>query len=403
MSSAPHTVTRPGLLPLPARPVAVEPSLGATGALGPTGPLAPGDLSELLAAFNDVTARLEATHAALRAEVSRLNDELREANERLQRSKRLAALGEMAAGIAHEIRNPLGAIGLDARMLERELCVGPADEHAVAARRIGAAVRRLDAIVGDVLSFAKEARVNREPTPIAGLFADAVAACEAETARSGPRRPVVEVLWPRGAPRVMDVDPLLAHRALVNVLLNAVQAVAEGAEAGPPGAAPVPAVRVFARRVVETDGQGRRVPMVALVVRDNGPGIPPGVRERMFNPFFTTRATGTGLGLAIVHRLVEAHGGRVVVRNNDEGLPGVRVADAHAAERSGATVELHFPEMGAVSERSARHGLRDGSHHPAARAQRGARPGIAEAPTGPEGRPGQLTAAGAAALGDTTP
>ena len=79
--------------------------------------VSPAELAELMSTFNQVTGRLQSTHESLRTEVARLQEELREANEQLQRSKRLAALGEMAAGIAHEVRNPLGSIRLYARML----------------------------------------------------------------------------------------------------------------------------------------------------------------------------------------------------------------------------------------------------------------------------------------------
>ncbi|MEM7754465.1 MAG: histidine kinase dimerization/phospho-acceptor domain-containing protein, partial [Planctomycetota bacterium] len=118
------------------------------------GGLTPGDLGELMSAFNEVTTKLEASHETLRAEVSRLNGELAEANQRLDRSRRLAELGEMAAGIAHELRNPLASIGLYARMLEEDLpSQTPTGDNA---GKIACAVRRMDAIVTDVLAFARE-------------------------------------------------------------------------------------------------------------------------------------------------------------------------------------------------------------------------------------------------------
>jgi signal transduction histidine kinase len=119
---------------------------------------APGELAELLGAFNDVTGRLQRTHERLQREVAGLKRELREANEQLSRSRRLAALGEMAAGIAHEVRNPLSSIRLYARMLEQDLADRP-DQRSIAGR-IGAAVHGLDAVVGDVLNFARELRVR---------------------------------------------------------------------------------------------------------------------------------------------------------------------------------------------------------------------------------------------------
>src|SRR6185295_5586605 len=99
---------------------------------------------------------LQSTHESLREQVSRLQAELSEANAQVERSKRLAALGEMAAGIAHEVRNPLGSIRLYARMLEQDLADRPAERSI--ATKIASAVGGLDGVVGDVLSFARDAK-----------------------------------------------------------------------------------------------------------------------------------------------------------------------------------------------------------------------------------------------------
>ena len=290
--------------------------------------LTPADLGELIASFNEVTARLEATHAQLRGEVSRLNSELREANERLRRSQRLAELGEMAAGIAHEIRNPLGAIGLYSEMLAQDLASerageGPSD----VARRIGSEVRRLDAIVRDVLSFARELRIRPEAVGCSDLF---------EMAIESPRGGGVEIVRrdrETGRPGMVWCDRSLASQALLNIIENARQATLESGGAG--------AIVVDCHRVSVRTGPGPARQGVALTVRDGGPGVPAEVRARMFNPFFTTRQAGTGLGLSIVHRIVDAHAGCVVVRNNAEREAGAR----------GATVELHFPDFEAETER----------------------------------------------------
>lgn len=286
----------------------------AIGGAALTGTLSATDLAELMTAFNEVTAKLERTHAQLRGEVRRLSAELREANEALQRSKRLAALGEMAAGIAHEVRNPLASISLYARMLEEDLADRP--ESSVVASKIAGAVRGLDAVVGDVLTFAKEIT----PRPVAcdaGVLLDrAMDACRAETG------PVYRD--DKSAEIGIECDPGMVHQALVNILRNAGEAnrVAGGA---------VIIAGVSAGMVDPDDADP--TPGVVLRVRDDGDGIPSGVIERMFNPFFTTRAAGTGLGLPIVHRIVDAHGGRVVVFNNGDRQPGAR----------GATVELRLP------------------------------------------------------------
>ncbi len=278
--------------------------------------LAPADLAELLAAFNEVTAKLQSSHDRLRDEVARLNRELSDANGALERSRRLAALGEMAAGIAHEIRNPLGAIGLYARSLGEDLVDRP--EQRGVAERIARAVRGLDAVVNDVLAFAGEVRPRIGVADASDLLARA--AEEGVHAASGAR--VLRDDLGR-SPVAVPCDGELMHRALVNVIRNACEAMVESG--------PSPRMLTLDVRPARLRPDGR-TDAVALVVRDTGPGVGPEVVERMFNPFFTTRATGTGLGLAIVHRILDAHGGRVTVRNN-EPPPG-------------ATVELVVPNAG---------------------------------------------------------
>ncbi|MEM7622640.1 MAG: ATP-binding protein [Planctomycetota bacterium] len=272
------------------------PDSGASGGIaarpGPT----PTDLATLMAAFNEVTGKLETTHVQLRGEVGRLTEELREANEALQRSKRLAALGEMAAGIAHEIRNPLGSIGLYARMLTEDLEEQP--EHCARAEKIAAAVRRLNEIVCDVLAFSKELRAQAMTSEASELFEQAIESCCVS------ERISVRIV---GGDTALCCDPTLMHQALVNLVRNAVDAMED---AGGPADHMLEAE---ASMRIDSD-TGRRV--AVLRICDSGPGVPADVIERMFNPFFTTRAAGTGLGLAIVNRIADAHGGWIEVRNN---------------------------------------------------------------------------------------
>lgn len=279
------------------------------------GPLTPGDLAELLGAFNDVTGRLQGTHERLQREVEALKAELSAANEQLARSRRLAALGEMAAGIAHEVRNPLSSIGLYARLLEQDLADRP--QLRATAARIGAAVHGLNAIVGDVLNFARELRVRPRWEAASQLLTQALDACAGD---APPGALVTRADHGRGADAYCDAA--LAHTALINVVRNAYQAMAEcrGADGH--------------RLVVDARvGHGAGGDCV-LSVADSGPGVDGDVIDRMFNPFFTTRAAGTGLGLAIVHRIMDAHGGRVSARNGPGG---------------GAVFELSFPAPGCLA------------------------------------------------------
>jgi signal transduction histidine kinase len=274
------------------------------------------DLAELMAAFTEVTTKLEKTHSQLRSEVGRLNTELHQANEALQRSRRLAALGEMAAGISHEIRNPLGSIRLYANMLVDDLTEMPEQQEIV--QKIGRAVRGLDEIVGDVLTFAREMKVSLFPCELSSLIDHAVDMCCAEV-----ECPVIRNDLDADSIELV-CDPTLIQQALVNVLRNAGEAnrVAGGQQI---------VIDVRHQQVEQGDD---RISGVAISIRDAGDGMPDEVIERMFNPFFTTRDTGTGLGLAIVHRIIDAHGGKVEVMNNEPGDDGCR----------GATVELYIPK-----------------------------------------------------------
>lgn len=266
------------------------------------GGVAPEELAGLLSAFNDVTLRLQASHEKLHAEVARLTGELQAANAQIERSRRLAALGEMAAGIAHEIRNPLGSIRLYARLLEQDGRGAGVEETA---GKILRAARAMEQVVGDVLSFAREVRVQEERLAAGEVFGRALEACLHDGV-GGWRG--VEVVRAGGGELAVACDSGLAVQACVNVVRNAIEAMVEGGVARP-------RLELWASR------EGGRV---SLAVMDNGPGVSAEVVERMFNPFFTTRRAGTGLGLAIVHRIMEAHGGEVRVRNN-EGVPGALV------------------------------------------------------------------------------
>ncbi len=266
------------------------------------------ELAQVLEAYNEATERLQKSHEHLTAEVERLRQQLASKDAQLQRSRRLAALGEMAAGIAHEIRNPLGAIGLYAGMLVEDLEASPQEPAAPArregmlrsARRIAEAVRGLDGIVNDVLSFARELQPRPRVLPVTELLNRSVEAYRPAIEAAG-----IEVHLPQWEPQDHSAgaimgDPELMHQAMVNLVRNAVDAMEQS------------------RRLprVLTLGACRAGDRVHITVRDTGEGIAPDAVDRIFNPFFTTRSTGTGLGLAIVHRILDAHGGTIAVRND---------------------------------------------------------------------------------------
>lgn len=249
------------------------------------------ELGRIIMAYSEVTERLQQSHDLLQRQVAALREELSEKNRELERRQRLAALGEMAAGMAHEIRNPLGGIELYASMLASDVADRP--ESARLVSRIRGGVKRLESLVGQVLRFTREITVHAERVDIAAIVDEQVEAC----GRPG-RGATIEAAGPR--PLMATVDPALFAQAVLNLVLNAIEACGAGG------------------RVAVAWGGGGDAG-VTLSVRDNGPGVPPEIVDRIFNPFFTTKENGTGLGLAIVHRIVESHGGTIHVSGAPEG------------------------------------------------------------------------------------
>ncbi len=264
------------------------------------------DFTELVSAFNDATQRLQTTHLALQSEVASLKSDLAQANERLRRSRSLAALGEMAAGIAHEIRNPLGAITLHAEMLCEDLR-GNVSSHS-SAEKITRAAERLNRIVGDVLAFARDTKLRSESVRAGELFELTLADCEQVLHTGGA------CVERSGDDISFTADGALLAQALTNLVRNAVEAMRDR---------PTRIVRLGSCRAKRCWADGTRRETIVLSVEDTGPGIPSASRDAVFNPFFTTREEGTGLGLAIVHRIADAHGGQVCVTDAPEG--GARV------------------------------------------------------------------------------
>lgn len=260
------------------------------------------ELVPILQAYTDVTERLKRSHEALAREVCRLREELHEKDKELYRRQRLAALGEMAAGVAHEIRNPLGGMGLYASLLERDLNDRPKQQQIV--RKLSAGIQNLDSIVGDILAFAGDAEPNRQPVLLKKILHGALAktASQAETLKINlevdPALEAVELFCDAGQ----------IERALVNLILNAFDAAGHQGTCDAGGC-------VWIRRNDRDEHAG----VCRMVVEDNGPGVAPALLPRVFEPFFTTKETGTGLGLTIVHRIAEANGGSISAAHGKGG------------------------------------------------------------------------------------
>ncbi len=229
----------------------------------------------------------------------------------LRRKEKLAAIGEMAAGLAHEIRNPLASLYGSIQLLQGEVALEGTQE-----RLMGIVLKeseRLDALITDFLLFAFPHVGERESIPLRNLVEETF-----ELFKKGPH-------FREGLDVHVDMEPTVRidgnrrqiQQILWNLLLNAVQAMPEGGE-----------IRVEAERKKNRTGGGS----VTWRVRDTGRGIAPENLPRIFDPFYTSRPEGTGLGLAIVHRIVENHGGRIHVYSE----PG-----------KGSVFDLDLPDQGA--------------------------------------------------------
>ena len=219
----------------------------------------------------------------------------------MRRGERLAALGEMAAGVAHEIRNPLGGIKLYAGLLSRALESNEKDR--ALAEKITAGTDHLNTIVEGMLAFTREMEVRRDPIDLADVAGAAIELAAGAIEQSGAR---VERAGLAELPAVGDAEMLC--RVLLNIITNACQAVERGG--------------IVTIECASDNSAGS--PAAVVRVTDSGAGVSPEAIDKVFNPFFTAREGGTGLGLAISHRIVEAHGGEIAAENVPGG--GARFA-----------------------------------------------------------------------------
>jgi two-component system sensor histidine kinase AtoS len=212
----------------------------------------------------------------------------KEMEEELVRARTLAAIGEAAARIAHEIRNPLTGINNALSLLASDF--GPDHPRATICAEIQHEIRRVDVVLDDLLTFARHRPLDRQRIDLVRLFEKVVGTLVAAGDLEGV---VIRRYFPSEA--IVDADPSMVEDSLFNLVQNAADAMK-----GHTGATLTLAVKEGPKGV-------------AITVTDNGPGIPREVRRKIFDPFFTTKAHGTGLGLPITRKHVEAHGGRLRV------------------------------------------------------------------------------------------
>ncbi|MBI4455547.1 MAG: sensor histidine kinase [Acidobacteria bacterium] len=217
-------------------------------------------------------------------------EKLQETVERLEHADQLAALGQLSAGVAHEIRNPLASIKGSMEILENEIPPDHPKREFVGI--IKEEIARLDSIVGEFLKFARPPQPSFEPTSVNELI-------DSTTALLQKQEFSVEIVKKQDPTLpLIDLDPDQIRQVLLNIMLNGIQAMPEGGilEVG---------------SGISSDGRS-----VAIEISDEGEGIDHANLKRIFDPFFTTKPHGTGLGLSISYQLVQGHGGRIFVEKH---------------------------------------------------------------------------------------
>jgi signal transduction histidine kinase len=238
--------------------------------------------------YQKTSQRLEESYDKLRSQA----DHLLETEEQLRRADRLSALGELSAGMAHEIRNPLGSIRGTAEILRSG--TDRNDKRFEFAEILVKEVDRLERVVKDFLNFARPSAPELKSVPVCEALREVTTLTRQQAIKSK----VKVSLSGMDEPKWVSGDFEQYKQAFLNLVLNALQVMPDGGK--------------LDISCQELDGR------VLVVFADDGPGIPEEIQDRIFNPFYTTRSDGTGLGLAITHRIIDAHGGKLRV----ESRPG---------------------------------------------------------------------------------
>jgi signal transduction histidine kinase len=251
------------------------------------------ELGRLSAAFNEMTAQLA---------------HMRELEERLRRADRLAALGTMAAGIAHDIRNPLTSILIFSQLMS--LHHDDPDVRAKFDRVVPRELERVQAVIEDMMELARSSTLHLEPTNLNEVLAQVLELYEGQAATLGVK--ISRELTP-DLPFCM-ADRKRLHRCFSNIIANGIQAMPNGGDLG---------VRTVLASFAGLSHPHADIPVagapsspaIRVVISDTGQGIPPERLSRIFDPFYTTKDKGLGLGMAITHRIIEDHKGSIDVQS----------------------------------------------------------------------------------------
>jgi len=279
--------------------------------LDPIRRLAWGDAGKTVAVgLSDEVKAIGQKFRDLEKDVDQAHLDLEQSRDHLMQSEKLAMAGKLAAGVAHTIRNPLTSVKMRLFSLERGLKLDPSqqEDFEVIAEEIG----HIDTIVRNFLEFARPPKLTAQPVSLSAVVDTTLTLLKHRLESYN-----VQVTVDRGRPLPeINADPDQLKEGLVNLVLNACEAMVEGGS-------------IVIREetgVLEPHGA-----VLAVRVVDTGPGIPPTLLERIFQPFFTTKGEGSGLGLAIVKRIVEEHGGWIT---------------AQSPEGRGASFTMVFPYEG---------------------------------------------------------
>ena len=218
----------------------------------------------------------------------------RELEERLREAERLSAVGRLASGIAHEIRNPLNFMNLSIDHILNRLGSGRPEGTAEALAlmaKIKAEIHRLNTMIENFLTVGKPLTLNKSEVDLSALIQDVIGLAHQKAVEQGI---AIEVADEAPVAR-LQADPMQVKTCLMNVVLNAIQAMPAGGRL----------------RITVAAGSGT----VDVTISDTGPGISEEDLNRIFNPYFTTKKLGIGLGLAITKKVVEEHRGRITVRS----------------------------------------------------------------------------------------
>lgn len=275
------------------------------------------EIGEVAASFNAMMRELRRHRARLEEHGEQLEErerertrELERKDEALRRSEKLASLGRLASGVAHELNNPLTSILMNANLITEEL--GSDSPFYEELRRIDQDATRCKRIVEDLRAFSRSRALERTRCRLESVIGPSLAAAQHEL---GPRKiEIDQAISPDLPELLLDMERIL--QVLSNLFVNAAHAMPRGGRL---------TIRAYKERS-----------WIALEVGDNGEGIAPEHRYRVFDPFFTTKREGTGLGLSISYGIIQDHGGRIEIASRTRGEVGPE-------SESGTTVRLLLP------------------------------------------------------------